>query len=273
MTGRPQHARALAVVAMAAASVACSSSSAPPAAESSKPPPAAAAAKAAYFTPDPATAATLTGKVSYRGPRLRLQKLRIDEDAGCQQLNRSGLLEETVIVGAGGALANVFIHVKSGLEGKQFAPPPPEAMVTVDQNHCRFSPHVFGVRVGQMIRVTNSDPLTHNIHPQPKQNREWNQSQEPGAPPLERRFVRPELYVRVKCNVHSWMRAYVSALEHPYFTVTGADGSFEIPQLPPGEYTIEAWQEKFGVQEQRIKVEPSSRPSITFTFPGAAKTL
>lgn len=223
-----------------------------------------------YFAADPATAATLTGRVAYRGPRPRLQKLRIDEDAGCQQLNKAGLFEETVIVNAGGALANVFVYVKRGLEGKQFAPPPPEAMVTIDQNHCRFAPHVFGVRAGQMIRVTNSDPLTHNIHPQPKQNREWNQSQEPGAPPLERRFVRPEMFVRIKCNVHSWMRAYVSVMEHPYFAVTDAAGAFEIPGLPPGEYTIEAWQEKLGAQEIQIKAEPSSRQTVTFTFPGAA---
>lgn len=227
-----------------------------------------------YFTVDPATAASIAGKITFKGARPRMQKLRIDEDAGCMQINKAGLFEETVLVGGkDGALANVFVYVKKGLEGKQFAPPLPEQSVTIDQKSCRFAPHVLGVRVNQMIRVTNSDPVTHNIHPQPKENREWNQSQPEGSPALERRFVRPEMFVRIKCNVHSWMRAYVSVMEHPYFAVTGPDGSFEIPNLPPGDYTIEAWQEKLGTQEVQVHLEPSARQSVALTFPGATKAL
>jgi len=242
----------------------CCSGPPPPAAKKEAPPP-------VYFTVDPQTAATLRGKIIFKGPRPPRQKLRIDEDASCVQLNRGGLLEETVIVNAGGALANVFVYVKKGLEGKTFAPPPPGDVVTIDQKNCRFAPHVIGLRVGQTLRVTNSDPVTHNIHPQPQMNREWNQSQEQGALPLERKFVRPETMMRVKCNVHSWMRAYVSAVEHPYFAVTGADGSFEIKNLPPGSYTIEAWQEKLGAQELPVDVAPSAEKSLEFVFTGASK--
>lgn len=257
---------ALVVVACSSSPPAATQKPAPPAADTPGPAP-------AYFSVDPSTAAVLSGRILYRGPKPRLARLRIDEDQGCLQLNKGGLLEESIIVNAGGSLANVFVYVKKGLEGKQFAPPPPEAMFTIDQNRCRFIPHVFGVRVGQFIRVTNSDPVTHNIHPLPKQNREWNQSQEPGAPPLERRFVRPEMFARVKCNVHAWMRAYVSVMEHPYFAVTGADGSFEIPNLPPGGYTIEAWQEQLGAQELQINLDPAARKAVTLTFSGATKAL
>jgi len=236
----------------------------PPAAKKEAPAP-------VYFTVDPRTASTLRGKILFKGPRPPRQKLRIDEDPSCVKLNPGGLLEETIIVNAGGALANVFVHVKKGLEDKKFAPPPPGEVVTIDQKNCHFVPHVLALRVGQTLRVTNSDPVTHNIHPQPQMNREWNQSQEPGGPALERKFVRPETMMRVKCNVHSWMRAYVSAVEHPYFAVTGADGSFEIGNLPPGSYTIEAWQEKLGQQEMVVEVPPSAEKSLEFVFTGASK--
>ncbi len=224
-----------------------------------------------YFTVDPKTAATIRGKVIFKGARPRPQALRIDEDPACVQLNRGRLLEESLVVKSSSGLSNVFVYVKRGLKGRKFAPPPPGEVVTVDQKGCRFDPHVIGLRVGQTVRITNSDPVTHNIHPQPTMNREWNQSQEPGAPPLERKFVRPEIMMRVKCNVHSWMRAYVSAMEHPYFAVTGDGGSFEIAGLPPGDYAIEAWQEKLGQREMAVTLTPSETKPVDFVFTGVSR--
>ncbi len=221
-----------------------------------------------YFQVDSNTAVTIAGKVFFKGAKPARKRLDIDEDPVCVKLNKGGLFEESVMVNANGTLANVFVYVKQGLEGKQFPPPPAAETVTIDQKGCRFLPHVIGVRAGQTMRVTNSDPLTHNIHPQPKMNREWNQSQPEGAPPLERRFVRPEMMVRVKCNVHSWMRAYIGAMEHPYFAVTGADGSFEIRNLPPGDYTVEAWQETLGARQQQVTMAPSSKTGLVFSFEG-----
>lgn len=233
----------------------------PPAAEKKEQP--------VYERVDPTTAGTLRGSVRYAGPRPKRQAIRIDEDATCERLNPKGMIDESIAVRANGALSNVLVYVKSGLGEKKFAPPSTEETVTIDQKSCRFSPRVLGVRVGQTIRVTNSDPLTHNIHPQPKTNRDWNQSQPEGAPALERKFVYPEMHIRVKCNVHSWMRAYVSAMEHPYFAVVGEDGKFEIPNLPPGDYVIEAWHEKLGVQEHKLHLEPTQTTEVTFTFRGA----
>lgn len=141
--------------------------------------------------------------------------------------HQSAVLDEAVAVRGEGkerVLANAFVYIKQGLEDKSFEPP--TESVTIDQNGCWFSPRVLGIRVGQTFKVTNSDPLTHNIHPLPEINRDWNQSQSPGDQPLTRRFTQPEVMVRVKCNIHSWMHAWVGVVAHPYFAVTGADGAF-----------------------------------------------
>ncbi|MBM3795560.1 MAG: hypothetical protein FJW31_16205 [Acidobacteria bacterium] len=228
--------------------------------QSSAPRPTAAApAEPSYFTADPATAGLVRGRVTLAGRPPKPTRLAIEEDVTCAQLNPQGLRSEEFAVANGGALANVLVYVKKGLEGKTFAPPPKTETVAIDQRQCRFQPHVFGIRAGQTLRVTNSDPLTHNIHPQPKNNREWNQSQEDGAVALERRFPFPEQMVRIKCNVHPWMRAYVHVMEHPYFAVTGADGSFEIASLPPGDYVIEALHEKAAPVEQALRIESAGR--------------
>jgi plastocyanin len=171
-----------------------------------------------------------------------------------------------VTVNNNGTLANVFVYIKSGLEDKKFEPP--SEPVVIDQNGCRFNPRVLGVQVGQNLKVTNSDPLTHNIHPLAQVNRDWNQSQPAGASPLTRRFAQQEIMIRVKCNIHSWMHAWIGSVAHPYFTVTGDDGSFSLRNIPPGTYTIEAWQEEFGRQEQQVTLEPSGKGDLVFKFKG-----
>jgi hypothetical protein len=108
--------------------------------------------------------------------------------------------------------------------------------------------------------------VTHNIHPRAQNNREWNQSQDPGSPPLARKFVRPEIMIRVKCNVHPWMKAWVGVVDSPYFAVTSADGSFEIGNVPPGTYTVEAWHEQFGLSQQQVVVTASSKVEAAFLF-------
>jgi hypothetical protein len=99
-------------------------------------------------------------------------------------------------------------------------------------------------------------------------NREWNQSQSPGAEPFTRRFARPEIMIRVKCDIHSWMRAWIGVVDNPYFAVTGADGKFEIGNVPAGEYTLEAWQEVLGKQQQKVSVTAAGKTSVAFTFQG-----
>lgn len=160
----------------------------------------------------------------------------------------------------------MFVYVKTGLERKTFETP--KEAIQIDQRGCSYKPHVIGIQVGQTLDVLNSDPVSHNIHPLPKENRDWNRQQAPEAGKLERQFTRPEIMIPVKCNVHNWMRAYISVVAHPYFAVTGDQGTFELKGLPPGDYTIEAWQEKYGVQEQKITLAPSASQTIEFSFKG-----
>ncbi len=215
---------------------------------------------------DPATAATVTGKVKLDGKRPAKKSINMSEEAECRRLHKGAVYEESVVAGADGGLAYAFVYVKSGLEGKTFEAA--KEPVKIDQRGCTFQPRVLGIRVGQTLSVSNSDPVSHNIHPMPKDNREWNQQQPPQAPGLEREFARPEVMIPVKCNVHAWMRSYIGVVDHPYFAVTGEQGVFELKGLPPGEYTIEAWQEKYGTLEQKVTLAASASQAIEFKFKG-----
>lgn len=216
---------------------------------------------------DPSTAVTLTGRVAFTGKAPEARQITMDADEDCQKLHGGkGKVDDAVIVNPNGTLANVFVYVKSGLDGYKFEPP--ATPVTLNQGGCWFGPRVLGVQVGQPFQVTNSDPVTHNVHPVAQVNREWNYSQSQGDPPVERKFEKPEIMVPVKCNIHRWMRAWVGVTDNPYFAVTGGDGSFKIANLPPGEYTLAAWHEKFGTAEQKITVGKSAPSEITFTFKG-----
>ncbi len=119
---------------------------------------------------------------------------------------------------------------------------------------------------GRPLQVINSDPVTHNIHPVPKDNREWNQSQPPGASPIMQSFAREEVAIPVKCNVHPWMKSYIAVLANPYFQVTGKDGSFDLKDVPPGNYKLIAWHELYGTQEQDVTIGPKEAKTITLTF-------
>lgn len=224
-------------------------------------------AKPKLFHVDPATAGVISGSVRFRGQPEKTVVIDMDQDPDCSKLYKDGRRPaELVVVGQSGELANAFVYVKSGLEGKTFASLP--AAARIDQKGCWFQPRVTGIETGQSLLVTNSDPVTHNIHPQARVNREWNQSQAPEDQPINRRFAQPEIMIPVKCNVHKWMRAWIGVVGHPYFAVTGADGKFEMKNLPPGSYTLVAWHEKLGTREQMIQLGASASPKLDFLFDG-----
>ena len=231
---------------------------------SPKPEPKPVVQKVEYFKVDPATAGVVSGKILFMGKAVAAKKVDMGEDPQCNKLHKTPVIDQSVAVNKNGTLANVFVYIKGGLEGKKFAPPGNAAVM--DQKGCWFEPRVLGIQTGQEFEVTNSDPVTHNIHPRAHENREWNQSQAEGSPPLQRKFMYPEIMIRVKCNIHNWMHAWIGVVDNPYFAVTGSDGTFELKNVPPGEYTIEAWQEELGVVVQRVKVAPSGRAEVAFTF-------
>jgi plastocyanin len=208
---------------------------------------------------DPATAASVTGTVKFDGAAPKLAKIDMSQDPNCKGSNTA----ENVMV-TDGNLANVFVYVKEGLGNRTFALP--KDPVVLDQSGCRYHPHVLGVMTGQAVKIANSDPTTHNIHPTPKDNREWNESQAPQAPPLEKSFAREEIMLPVKCNQHPWMKMFISVTKSPFYAVTGADGKFEIEGLPPGDYTLAFVHEKLGEQDQKVTLAAKESKTLNTSF-------
>ena len=216
---------------------------------------------------DAATAGTVIGRVSFEGTPPQNPIAKITGDPMCTTANAGGLAFENYVVKDGG-LDNVFVHVKDGLGNYHFDTP--SEPVKVDQQGCRYVPHVVGVRAGQPLEVSNSDATIHNVHAVPSVNREINIPQ----PSKDQRdvttFTAPEVMVPLKCDLHPWMNAYVGVVAHPYFAVTTDGGRFELKNLPPGKYTIEAWHEKAGTQTQEVTIGEKESKTVGFTFRSAA---
>jgi hypothetical protein len=216
---------------------------------------------------DPATAGKIAGKVAFEGTAPEPEVIDMSAEPTCQEQYPDGATTETVVVNDNGTLANVFVYVKSGLEGKTFATP--SEPVVLDQKACHYTPHILGVQTNQPIIIRNSDAFLHNIHPQPKNSRPFNIGQPKEGMETEKTFSAAEIMIPVGCDVHDWMSAYIGVVDHPYFAVTGSDGSFEIPNLPPGDYTVEAWHEEYGVQEMKVTVGEKASATADFTFKGS----
>jgi plastocyanin len=200
--------------------------------------------------------------VTYEGPDTDTP-LSMRGDPTCAAQHPESLDTNEIAV-RNGKLANVFVYVKSGLEGKSF--PALAEKKRVDQRGCLFTPRVLGVQVGQVVEFTNSDATLHNVHALPVSNEESNDPQAQGMPPVDRRFGKPEVMVPVRCDIHPWMVAYIGVLPHPYYAVSGEDGAFSIPNLPPGRYTLEAWHEKLGARTREVMVEPGDEVTVDFDF-------
>ncbi len=231
--------------------------------ESTETAPAPTAAQPTATPVDQASAGSVSGSVKIEGTPPAPKKINMAAEPSCAAQHSTPATDQEVVVN-GGALENVVVYVKEGVGNRSFAAP--KTPVTIDQKGCMYSPHVVALHAGQPLNVINSDKATHNIHPVPKNNREWNKSQPPGAPAIEEVFGREEVAVPVKCNVHPWMKSYIAVFKHPYFQVTGSNGSFDLKNLPPGTYTIEAWHEKYGTSDQTVTIGPKESKTITFTF-------
>lgn len=216
-------------------------------------------------TVDPATAGSITGSVKLDGQPPVLRPINMSAEPACQKLHPTPVMPPEVVAGADGALANVVVYIKGGnLEKYRFAVP--SQPVVVDQRGCMYEPHVVALLTNQKLEVKNDDQATHNVHALPTTNPEWNESQPISAPPIIERFAQQEMAIPIRCNVHPWMKAYVFVFKYPYYAITGQDGMFEIKNLPPGTYTLEAWQEKYGVEDQSVTLGPKESKQVAFTF-------
>ena len=217
-------------------------------------------------TLDPKTVGEIKGTVTLEGAAPPPQKILLSGEPECAQLNPNPLLSPAVTAGANGALANVAVYIKSGLANYHFDPP--KTPVELEQKNCMYEPRVLAMMTNQILDIQNEDPIQHNVHPTPHQNPAFNMTQVIHGAPIQRTFANPELAIRFMCNLHPWMRAYVFVFSHPYFDVTTTPGTFDIKNVPPGTYTLEAWQEKYGAKDQTVTLAPNEVKSVPFSFTG-----
>lgn len=208
----------------------------------------------------------ISGKIKFTGTKRAAQKIDMSEEPKCKAKYQATPTDEAVVVNTNGTLANVFVYVKAGLP-ETYKAPAPAGPVTLDQDGCRYHPHVLGILVGQQLAIKNSDGILHNIKAKGTKNRPFNISQ-PTNMTSDRTFTAAEVMVPLECNVHGWMHAWLGVLPHPFFAVSDAEGSFAIKGLPPGTYTIEAWHETYGTKTASVTVTGTETKTADFSFAG-----
>jgi plastocyanin len=214
----------------------------------------------AFAGPNPA-GGTVSGKVTYEGTPAKMKPIDMSKEPSCAKMYPSPPMAETVVTGAGNSLENVVVYISAGIPDD--AAPSTAAVFT--QKGCRYIPHLLAFQVNQELKIQNEDQTSHNIHPLPKLNREWNKSQPPGTPPISEKYDKAEIFP-VKCNVHPWMHGTFAVLKNSHFAVTGDGGAFTLANLPPGKYTVTAWQESYGDQSQEVTISGSETKTINFVF-------
>lgn len=213
---------------------------------------------------DPATAGSIRGRVLFSGKPPVMPQLDMASNPNCEREHRIPARAETVFANPNGTLRYVFVWITEGLPKARWEPPSTPAVL--DQKGCIYSPHVLGIMTGQPLEILNDDPVNHDVHAEAKVNRAWNESQPPRAEHKVKTFENPEVLLPVTCNVHPWMRAWVGVSPHPYYAVTGPDGTFTLNGVPPGTYTVEAVQEMYGRQHATVTVSPGGSATIDFRY-------
>jgi hypothetical protein len=208
----------------------------------------------------------LTCVARLEGPVPEMAAVKMNADRKCVSLHAKPVHFQTVIANRAGMLENVFVYVKEGLGSRTYSAP--ASPVEIDQKGCMYEPHVMGIQVNQPLLIVNSDPVLHNIHALPKINSQFNVAQPVKGMKTEKVFTKPEVMVEMKCDVHSWMRAYIGVVNNPFYSVTDSAGACELKGLPPGQYVISAWHERYGAQERQVTVAPGESKKIEFTFGG-----
>jgi len=210
--------------------------------------------------PEPA-GGTVSGKVTYEGTPAKMKPIDMSKEPSCAKMYSTPPFAETVVAGTGNSLENVVVYISAGAPDD----PAPSTAAVFTQKGCRYIPHVLAFQVNQEIKIGNEDQTSHNIHPLPKLNREWNKSQPPGTPPITEKYDKSEIFP-VKCNVHPWMHGNFAVLKNSHYAVTGDGGGFSLANLPPGKYSVTAWHEAYGEQTQDVTISGAETKTVNFVF-------
>lgn len=209
----------------------------------------------------PAGTGTITGKVTYTGTPPKAKPIDMSKEPVCAKTHATPVMSQTFVTGPGNSLADAVVYISAGEQSASA----PAKLAKLDQAGCMYIPHVVVVQVGQKLEISNSDQASHNIQTSSKTNPTFNKSQTAGSPPVEVKFEKPE-FIHLKCNIHPWMSAWVAVLNTPHSAISGPDGSFTIPGLAPGKYTLSAWQEHAGTQSQEVTVGAGETKAVNFVF-------
>ncbi|PYU72154.1 MAG: hypothetical protein DMG49_08130 [Acidobacteria bacterium] len=204
---------------------------------------------------------TVSGRVTYEGTPAKQKPIDMSKEPSCAKQYATPPPTETVVTGPNNALENVVVYISAGAPDE----PPPSQAAVLAQKGCRYLPHVLAFQVNQELKITNEDQTSHNIHPLAKINREWNKSQPPGTPPFSEKYDKME-FIPVKCNVHPWMHGTFAVLKNSHYSISGNDGGFTLPNLPPGKYTVTAFHESYGDQTQEVSIADSETKNVNFVF-------
>lgn len=198
---------------------------------------------------------TVSGTISFEGPLPQALPFDPSGDMVCYAVMEEKVFNYYKI--EDGKLADALVYVTgNGIEGYSF--PVLDSPVVLERRECQFVPRVVGLMVEQTLLIRNSDPTSHNTHPRPKINWGWNMSQPAASADIKRTFEKPEELIPVKCDLHPWETAFISVFNHPFFAVSGGDGTYSIKGLPPGDYMLVFQHEKLGKQEMPVTVSANS---------------
>src|SRR3984885_1627902 len=213
------------------------------------------------FANPPAGSGSISGKITYTGTPPKMKPIDMSKEPTCAKQHATPVLTENVATGAGNALQWVVVYISAGDQESSV----PSQAERYDQKGCQYIPHVLPMVASQELQIYNDDQTSHNIHPLAKVNSEWNKSQPPGSPPIDTKYEKAE-FIPVKCNIHPWMHGYFVVLNTSHYAVSGEDGSYSIKGLPPGKYTLTAWQEQYSQQSQDVTISGSETKTANFTF-------